>query len=65
MPSSTAAMTTAMTTAASTRPAMTAAAGTGVARRRFSTPRSRCAVTEATTLPKHAAIIPSAMIPGT
>src|SRR5215813_6279591 len=47
MPSSTAAMTIAMTTAVSTRPAMTAAAGTGVARRRFSTPRSRCAVTEA------------------
>ena len=65
MPSSTAAMTTAMTTAVSTRPAMTAAAGTGVARRRFSTPRSRCAVTEATRLPKHAAITPSAMMPGT
>ena len=58
-------MTTAMTIATSTRPAMMAAAGTGVARRRFSTPRSRCAVTDATRLPKHAAITPSAMIPGT
>ena len=65
MPSSTAAMTTATTTAVSTRPAMTAAAGTGVARRRFSTPGSRCAVTEATRLPKHAGMIPSAMMPGT
>ena len=65
MPSSTAAITTAMTTAVSTRPAITAAAGTGVARRRFSTPRSRCAVTEATRLLKHAAMTPSAMIPGT
>ena len=66
MPSSTAAMTSvAETTAVSTRPAMTAAAGTGVARRRFSTPRSRCAVTEAARLPKHAAITPSAMMPGT
>jgi hypothetical protein len=65
MPSSTAAMTTAMTTAVSTRPAMTAAAGTGVARRRFSTPRSRCAVTETARLPKHAAITPKVMMPGT
>jgi hypothetical protein len=58
-------MTTAMTTAVSTRLAMMALAGTGVARRRFSTPRSRCAVTEATRLPKAAAMIPSVMMPGT
>ena len=58
-------MTTATATAVSTRPAMTAAAGTGVARRRLSAPRSRCAVTEAARLPKHAAMTPSAMMPGT
>jgi len=65
MPSSTAAMTTAVATAVGTRPAMRAPAGTGVARRRLSTPRSRWAVTEATRLPKQAAMTPSAMMPGT
>ena len=44
---------------------MTAEAGTGVARRRFSTLVSRWAVTEITRLTNDAAMIPSAMIPGT
>ena len=58
-------MTTATTTEVRTRLPMMAPAGTGVARRCFSTPRSRCAVTEVTRLPKHAEMIPSAMMPGT
>ena len=44
---------------------MRAAAGTGVARRRLSTPDSRWAVTEMTRLMNAAAMMPSVMIPGT
>ena len=40
-------------------------ADTGVARRRFSTPDSRCAVTEMTRLMNDAAMIPRVMMPGT
>src|SRR5579872_102545 len=65
MPSSTATMTSATHTDVNARPAMIAADGTGVARRRFSTPLSRCAVTAMTRLMKDAAMMPSVMIPGT
>ena len=43
---------------------MIAAAGTGVARRRFRMPLSRWAVTEMTRLMNEAAMIPSVMMPG-
>ena len=56
---------TAMTTRVSARPPIRAAAGTGVARRRLSTPDSRWAVTEITRLMKAAAMMPRVMIPGT
>ena len=48
-----------------TFPPITAVAGTGVARRRLSTPDSRCAVTEMTRFTNEAAMMPRAMIPGT
>src|SRR5580704_16236652 len=47
------------------RPPISAAAGTGVARRRFSTPDSRWAVTEITRLMNAAEMMPRVMIPGT
>src|SRR3981081_3308830 len=65
MATSTTVVATATTTAVSARPAMRAAAGTGVARRRLSTPDSRWAVTEMTRLTKAAAMMPRVMIPGT
>src|SRR5690348_5038141 len=55
----------ATTTDVMARAAMSAAAGTGVARRRLRTPDSRWAVTEITRLMRAAAMIPRAMIPGT
>jgi hypothetical protein len=58
-------MPSAVTTAVSARPAIMAAAGTGVARRRLSTPDSRWAVTEMTRLMNVAAMMPRAMMPGT
>ena len=51
--------------ATSARPAISTHAGTGVARRRFRIPASRCAVIEITRLTNDAAIRPSAEMPGT
>ena len=51
--------------AVSARPAISTQAGTGVARRRLSTPASRCAVIEMTRLTNEAAMIASAEMPGT
>src|SRR5581483_874963 len=65
MPSNTAVIARAVTTAVKARPAMIAAAGIGVARRRLRMPVSRCAVTEMTRLTKAAAMMPNVMMPGT
>ena len=55
----------ATTIATSARPAISTQAGTGVERRRFRIPASRCAVIEMTRLTKEPAITPSAERPGT
>jgi hypothetical protein len=65
MASSSAVMPSATTTEVRARPAMMAAAGTGVALLRFSAPVSRCAVTEITRFANAAAMIPRVMMPGT
>ena len=51
--------------AVSVCPAISTQAGTGVARRRLSTPDSRWLTTVTTRLAKHEATIASAMMPGT
>ena len=65
MASSNAVTPSATTTEVRARPAMIAAAGSGVARRRLSAPDSRCAVTEITRFTNAAAMIPRVMMPGT
>ena len=51
--------------AVSARPAIRTDAGTGVERRRLSTPASRWVVTEMTRLTNEAPMIPRAAMPGT
>ena len=52
-------------TAIAAREAMNTPGGSGVARRRLRTPRSRCSTMPIASATKAAAITPSAMIPGT
>jgi hypothetical protein len=54
-----------MMTAVSVRPAISTQAGTGVARRRFRTPDSRCAEIAMTRLKNELAMMASAQMPGT
>ncbi len=53
------------TIAVSARPVISTHAGTGVERRRFRTPDSRCAVIEMTRLTNEPEITASAEMPGT